>query len=142
MMIEHATVLGYQNGVALVQCFAKSGCGGCAAQSACGTKALSALTGEKFAPQFELAVDEPLSAGDKIELGLTERSLLTSVFLLYGLPLLAVLISSLLFSHWIKNELLVAFAILGCTLATFFTVKKWLSKQAKNQFEPVFIRKL
>lgn len=142
MMIEQAKVLRYQNGRALVQCFAKSGCGGCAEQSACGTKALSALAGEKFAPQFEIAVNEPLAAGDHIELGLAERRLLASVFWLYGLPLLAVIASSLLFSQWIENELIVASGVLGCTLAMFLGVKMWLLRKVQNQFEPIFIRKI
>lgn len=88
MMIEQATVLEYKNGVALVQCYAKSSCGGCIAQSSCGSKALSALVGEKQAPIFRIAVDEPLNIGDQIKLGLSENMLLKSVFLIYGLPLL------------------------------------------------------
>ena len=69
MMIEEATVVEYHNGVAVVQCQAKSGCGGCAANSACGTKALSALAGEKVAPRFSIRVNQRLEVGDKIQLG-------------------------------------------------------------------------
>lgn len=39
MMIEQATVIQYQNGIARVQCQAKSSCGSCVAQSHCGSKA-------------------------------------------------------------------------------------------------------
>ena len=59
MLVEIATVVHYENGIAQVQCSAKSACGSCAAQKGCGTKALSALAGEKTAPQFELTVNEP-----------------------------------------------------------------------------------
>lgn len=62
MMIEKAMVLSYENGKALVQCYAKSGCGGCAAQNHCGSKALSGLSGEKTAPRFEIQVDQALKA--------------------------------------------------------------------------------
>lgn len=142
MMIEKATVVAYQNGIATVQCYAKSGCGSCASNSACGTKALSALAGEKSAPQFALKVSERLEVGDQIELGLTERSLLSGVFWLYGIPLLVVLISSLLFSHWIDNELWVALLMLISTVTAFFTIKKILSRKGESGFVPVFLRKI
>lgn len=142
MMIERATVLYYQNGIATVQCYAKSGCGGCAGETSCGTKALSALAGEKFAPQFDIKVNEILQAGDQIELGLAEKSLFFSLFWLYGLPLVVILVSSLLFSQWIDNELLVALLIVVTTVATFFTIKKILSRNLKSDIVPQFVRKV
>lgn len=142
MMIEQATVIAYRNGVALVQCQAKSGCGSCAGQASCGTKSLSALAGEKIAPQFELKVDQPLEVGDRIELGLSERSLLVSVFWLYAVPLLVLIASTLLFSLWIEHELLVAAAVFACTAVAFMTIKKYLSQSAQHEFVPVFLRKI
>ncbi|QBQ62976.1 transcriptional regulator [Actinobacillus indolicus] len=142
MMIEQATVIGYQNGVALVQCQAKAGCGSCVANQSCGTKALSALAGEKFAPQFELSVETPLQIGDKIEIGLAEQSLLLSVFWLYVIPLIALIISALVLSQWIQNELWVALGIFIATALTFLWVKKTVSKKSQAQFIPVFLRKI
>lgn len=142
MMIEQAEVIRYQNGIATVQCQAKSGCGSCSGQTGCGTKSLSALAGEKTAPQFELPVNQPLAVGDMIELGLAERSLLQGVLWLYGLPLLVLIASSLLLSHWIENELMVALLILLCTATTFFMIKKRLARTAQGDFEPIFVRKV
>lgn len=142
MMIEQATVVRYQNGVALVQCQAKSSCGGCAANSGCGTKSLSALAGEKRAPLLELAVNQPLAAGDRIEIGLSERRLLLSAFWLYLLPLLALLASTLLLSFWIENELILAVAIFGATALAFFGVKKGVANKTQGEFSPVFLRKV
>lgn len=141
MMLEQATVLAYQNGVALVQCEAKQGCGSCVAKG-CGTKALSALAGEKVAPQFELVVNEPLNVGDRIELGLAERSLLWGVLWLYGIPLLVLIGSALLFSAWFENELQVAGAMLISTLVTFTLIKKILSHSPSADYTPIFVRKL
>ncbi len=141
MMIEQATVIAYQNGIAQVQCQAKQGCGGCSQQSTCGTKALSALAGEKTAPLLALPVPTPLAAGDKIEIGLAESSLLASVWWLYTLPLLAVVLSTLLLSQWIDNELIVAIGIIGSTAATFIGIKHYLSKR-QQVILPVFLRKL
>ncbi|AUI65455.1 MULTISPECIES: SoxR reducing system RseC family protein [Glaesserella] len=142
MMVEQATVIGYQNGIAKIQCQAKSGCGGCSANYSCGTKALSALAGEKFAPQFELSVDVPLNIGDRIEIGMAEQSLLLSVFWLYVIPLLVVIVSTLVLSQWIHNELWVALGILLSIVITFFWVKKKIAQKAQAQFIPVFLRKI
>lgn len=142
MMIEIATVVAYQNGIATVQCYAKNGCGSCASGSGCGTKALSALAGEKSAPKFALKVSEVLAVGDQIELGLTERSLLSGVFWLYGIPLLVVLFSSLFFSQWIDNELGVALLTVFSTIMAFWTIKKILSRKGDSGFVPVFLRKI
>ncbi len=142
MMIEQASVVSYQNGIAIVQCQAKSGCGSCPSNQSCGTKALSALAGEKFAPQFELVVDIPLQIGDKIEIGLAEQSLLLSVFWLYVMPLIALILSALLLSQRIQNELWVALGIFIATALTFLLVKKTISKKSQTQFIPVFLRKI
>lgn len=143
MMIERATVLEYQNGVAIVQCYAKSSCGGCAAQSACGTKALSALAGEKIAPRFSIAVDEPLKVGDSIQLGLSENTLLKSVFLIYGIPLLVLVMTAVGFSQFFANELIVLFIMLLSTGISFWAVRKLINKHSKRaNFSPIFLGKV
>lgn len=142
MMVEQATVIRYQQGIATVQCQAKSGCGSCNAQSTCGSKALSALAGEKFAPQFELDVPCDLQVGDIVEIGLSEQRLLSSLFWLYCLPLLMVVGSTLLFSQWIENELTLALIIFTVTALTFMGVKKMIQCKEQGQFIPVFLRKV
>lgn len=141
MIIEQASVLHYQNGIATIQCFAKSGCGSCAAKG-CGTKVLSALAGEKSAPQFELSVEQPLQKGDLIEIGILENSLLQSVLWLYALPLFTLIVTTLLFSAWFENELLVAMAIFVSVLVTFFCVKTMIKRQKLTELKPIFVRKL
>ncbi|AGQ39659.1 TPA: SoxR reducing system RseC family protein [Mannheimia haemolytica] len=143
MMIEQATVVEYQNGVAIVQCYAKSSCGGCAAQSACGSKALSALAGEKIDPRFRIEVDEPLKVGDKVELGLAENILLKSVFLIYGIPLLVLVMTAVGFSQFFANELIVLFIMLLSTGITFWAVRKLIHKHSKQaNFSPIFLGKV
>lgn len=143
MMIEQATVVEYQNGVALVQCYAKSGCGGCSAQSGCGAKALSALAGEKIAPRFSIQVDEVLEVGDQIKLGLAENTLLKSVLLIYGIPLVVLLITAVGFSQFFANELIVLLTMLLSTGVTFWAVKKWIDKRSQHAyFSPIFLGKV
>lgn len=143
MMIEEATVVEYHNGVAVVQCQAKSGCGGCAANSACGTKALSALAGEKVAPRFSIRVNQRLDVGDKIQLGLAENTLLKSVFLIYGIPLLVLVMTAVGFSQFFANELIVLAMMLCFTGITFWAVKKVIDKGSRyTNFSPIFLGKV
>lgn len=142
MLIEQAKVTDYQQGIVTVQCFAKRGCGGCVGQNHCGTKSLSALAGEKTAPQFTLKVETDVAVGDLIEIGLSERSLLLSVFWLYALPLLTLIGTTLLLSLWIENELVVALGILLSTTSIFIFIKKVILRKPMEQFTPVFLRKL
>lgn len=141
MMIEQATVVAYRKGWATVQCYAKAGCRSCVANG-CGTKALSALAGEKQAPRFELAVGEELKAGDMIEIGLSETHLLQGVFWLYAVPLFVMIGTTLFFSRWIENELIVAMAMLISTLTTFGIIRRIMKRKPQGVFTPVFLRKI
>lgn len=142
MMIEQATVISYQNGIAKVQCQAKLGCGSCLSQSSCGTKSLSALAGEKTAPQFAISVPQVLAEGDRIEIGIAEQRLLTSVFWLYGIPLFVLIVSTLLFSQWFENEIFVVMAMLFSTAIAFISIKRILMQKSLADFMPIFLRKL
>ncbi|WP_427833079.1 SoxR reducing system RseC family protein [Actinobacillus pleuropneumoniae] len=142
MMIETATVVDYQSGIATVQCSAKSACGGCAARNSCSTKSLSALTGEKFAPQFKLSVDMPLTVGDKVQIGLPEQTLLLSVFLIYCVPLFVLVLSAVIFSQLFANELFVALFMLISVSMTFWNIRRIMYKKRESEFTPVFLRRL
>ncbi|MCK3655641.1 transcriptional regulator [Pasteurellaceae bacterium Macca] len=142
MMIEQATVIHYQQGIALIQCQRKAGCGSCSAQGSCGAKALSALTGEKIAPQFSLSVPEPLQIGDRIEIGLAEKSLLSGVFWLYGLPLFVLMATTLLLSLLGVAEIFVALGVVFTTMATFWGIKQRFANQPLANFTPQFLRKI
>ncbi|EXI62911.1 transcriptional regulator [Mannheimia granulomatis] len=143
MMMEQATVVAYKSGVAVVQCYAKRGCGGCSANSMCGTTALSALVGEKTAPKFSIKVDEPLQIGDEIKLGLPENTLLESVGLIYGLPLFVLIMTAVIFSQFFANELIVLLTMLLFTGITFWAVKKCIDKRSRQaHFSPIFLGKV
>ncbi|AIZ79231.1 SoxR reducing system RseC family protein [Actinobacillus equuli subsp. equuli] len=142
MMVETATVMSYRNGLATVQCSAKSACGSCTAKESCGTKSLSALAGEKFTPQFELKVNEPLAVGEQIRIGLAEQTLLRSVFWIYAVPLFVIILSAVGFSQLFTNELWVVLAMCICTGGTFIGIKKMMSKIRESEFTPVFLGRI
>lgn len=142
MLIETATVIHYQDGIALVQCYAKSACGSCAARSHCGSKALSSLSGEKSAPRFELKINQPLKAGDMIKLGLAEHKLINAIFWLYGIPLMTLLLSAMVLSSYLTNELQIAMGMLFLTACSFVCVKKVLARKPILEFTPIFLGKI
>lgn len=62
MMKEWATVVSWQQGVALLRCEPKAGCGSCTARSGCGARALNELVPETE-HQLQVHIDQPLNRG-------------------------------------------------------------------------------
>lgn len=145
MLVETALVLDYRSGTAKVQCETKKGCSGCAAQASCGAAALSELNGSKNEGSllFEIAVSEPLQAGDLIEIGLQEKSMLLSAMLLYVVPLTALLLSTLIGSLYVENELLLALFVSAMTALAFVGIKKMSERLSRRAlYQPIFLRRL
>lgn len=90
MMREWATVVTWQHGVAQVRCEQRTGCGDCHAKQSCGTRILNKLAPETQ-HHLEVASALPLVPGQRVEVGITEGSLLRSAFLVYMLPLLGLI---------------------------------------------------
>ncbi len=143
MMKENAVVIGYQDGMATVKCQSQSACGSCAAKSGCGTSALSKLTGEKNGHILQVATIMPLKAGQLVEIGLPERSLLVSALLLYVVPLLTILSAALISENLFKHELVSAIFIFFTTALSFVIVRSYTQKlNKKPAYQPVLLRVL
>lgn len=83
MLKESAVVIAYQSGIAQVKCQSQSACGSCVAKSACGSAALAELNGTGTEHFFEVETLTPVKAGQIIEIGIMERSLIASSLLVY-----------------------------------------------------------
>lgn len=141
MLIESAVVIDYQSGMATVKCQSKSACGSCAAKAACGSSVLSELTGEYNEHIFTVQTITPVAIGQRVEIGLPERSLLQSVWLVYVLPLLAILLSTFIGGQLFQHELLIAAFIFFCTAIVFLAIRFYTKKtQKKSAFQPILIR--
>ncbi|PVX31803.1 RseC/MucC-like positive regulator of sigma(E) [Pasteurella langaaensis DSM 22999] len=142
MLIESAVVIDYKSGIAKVKCQSQSACGSCAAKASCGSSVLSELAGEQE-HIFQVETITPVSIGQRVEIGLPERSLLQSVSLVYVLPLLVILLSTFIGSQLFSHELLLALFILVCTATTFIGVRFYSQKlNKKSAFQPILIRVL
>jgi sigma-E factor negative regulatory protein RseC len=96
MIKEWATVVSWKNGEALVECDVKASCSSCASRSGCGSRVLNKL-GPQMTHTLSVPCDQPLVAGQKVELGIGEASLLTSALLVYMSPLVGLFLMSALF---------------------------------------------
>ncbi|MGQ0286308.1 SoxR reducing system RseC family protein [Pasteurellaceae bacterium 22721_9_1] len=141
MITEKAIVIDYQAGIATVQCQSKTACGSCSAKQACGAAALSELNGENTHHIFTLPCITPLKKGQIVEIGLSESAVLFSALLLYVIPLITLLCTTLISAHLFDNELISAIFILFCTALSFFAIRIYAKKvQKKSAFQPILLR--
>ena len=141
MLRENAVVLDYANGIAKVKCQSQSACGQCAAKSGCGGNSLSELNGKRGEHIFSVASLMPLRAGQIVEIGLEEKSMLLSALLTYIVPLAALLFATLFSDRISDNEPLRALIIFIFTACSFVLVKRYDRKfAARTEFKPVLLR--
>ena len=145
MLTESAVVIEYESGKAKVKCQSQSACGSCAAKSACGNSALSELTGSGARGEhiFTIETITPLKVGQRVEIGLSEHSLIKSALLMYCVPLFTLLFSTLLFDLLLSHELVSVFFIFISTALSFLGVRWYAQKlNRKSAYQPVLLRVL
>lgn len=139
MMREWATVVSWNNGIATLHSEIKTSCSSCSARKGCGSHMLDKL-GPKNAHVMKVASAEPLAAGQRIELGIAEKSLLSSALLVYMTPLVGLFIVACLFQALFHTDIAaVSGALLG-GVGGFILAKgisTYLGKSAS--FQPVIL---
>lgn len=139
MMREWATVVSWNNGIATLHSEIKISCSSCSARKGCGSHMLDKL-GPKNAHVMKVASAEPLAAGQRIELGIAEKSLLSSALLVYMTPLVGLFIVAGLFQALFHTDIAaVSGALLG-GVGGFILAKgisTYLGKSAS--FQPVIL---
>lgn len=96
MIKEWATVVSWHNGVAQVHCDVKASCSSCASRAGCGSRVLNKL-GPQTSHTISVPCEQPLTAGQKVELGIAESSLLGSALLVYMAPLFGLFVMASIF---------------------------------------------
>ena len=95
MMRTLATVVAVDSGQITVSCQQETSCGHCASRDSCGTGIVSkAMPGRSH--QINISTNEKITLGQVVEIGLSERSMLSSALLVYMLPLLFLVGGSLI----------------------------------------------
>jgi len=89
-----------------------SACGSCELSQGCGTGALGRLLRRRSRP-LVIETDQDCNPGDEVQLQLPEGSLVQASLLIYGLPLLAMVLAGLLASAAFDSDWLVAIVAVG-----------------------------
>ena len=102
-----------------------SACAGCELSQGCGTGALGRLLGKRSKP-LVIETEHDLKPGDRLQLGLSETALVKASLIVYGLPLLGMIVAGLLAEFAAVSEALIALAavigfIVGFKLAAYLS---------------------
>lgn len=139
MIKEWATVIAWDNGMAQVSCDVKTSCNSCSSRAGCGTRVLNKL-GPQTSHTISVPSAEPLVAGQKVELGITESSLLGSAMLVYMSPLIGLFLVASLFQVLFGSDIA---ALCGAVLGGVggFLIAKGFSPRlaARETWQPIII---
>lgn len=127
MLREWATVIDWQHGIATVRCEQRAGCSSCQSKAACGTRIMNKL-GPQTIHDLKIPVAQPLSVGQRVELGIPEAGLLLSALLVYIVPLLGILLCAALFYFLVGSDIAAVLGAflgggLGFIIARFYAAK-------------------
>lgn len=151
MIEETGTVIAESGDHLWVQTIQKSTCSGCSARHGCGQGVLARLSDGR-ANQLRVRLEEGfhgngyngsvrhVRVGDQVVIGIEESLLLRASFLVYGLPLLTLVLGALFADQvWPGNDLAaIAFAAAGLT--TGFVIVR-LQSVLRDRIRPVLLRR-
>ncbi len=126
MLVERAKVISYYKGQATIQAEIKTSCGGC--QSKCGYENFDNLSGQNKTIIHKIKVNEELEENQIIKIGIQEHRFFYAVFMLYMIPLITLLLSTLMFSLLFNSELLILLGISLSLASSFIVIKIYLKK--------------
>lgn len=136
MIEEAANVVSVQGKYVEIQMQRQSACSHCELERGCGTGAIGRMLGHRNKPLF---IENTLNMkpGDRILLGMPDRSFLKASLLIYGLPLGLLVISTVL-AQIVSNgsEVLVPIAAVAGLLGGLFISAKLTRKRFARQFNP------
>lgn len=112
----------------------------CQSQKSCGTGIVSKAIGNK-AHLWRLTTRQPIQAGQVVEIGLPEKSLVLSALVVYLLPLLAMIVGSLiaqlLLRPWLNlgEGIVIAMFFLFGALGIYFAkpATQWLENKVDSE---------
>ncbi|RUO80592.1 Fis family transcriptional regulator [Idiomarina tyrosinivorans] len=123
MVRELGEVTAVGRGVITIATQLKSGCGSCVQQSTCGAGIISKVFSEKRA-ELTVETDDKFALGETVQLSIAEEWLTRFALLVYGLPIVALLVSAIALSAIPGiSEGIVILLSFGCFGLTFAALK-------------------
>src|SRR5450830_299083 len=122
MIEEYAIVTSCVNSRATLEIERRTACGLCGQKRGCGNATWGKLLGHK-SHAFEAENLINANVGDSVVVGINEHAMLNSVFLLYIVPLLGLIIGTILADTFLKNEFFVILSAASGLILGFLWVK-------------------
>ncbi len=139
MIKEWATVISWADRIALVSCDVKASCNSCASRAGCGSRVLNKL-GPQTSHTISVPSEQPLVAGQKVELGITEGSLLTSAMLVYLSPLVGLFVMGGVFQMLFGTDLAAMCGAAMGGVGGFLLARGFSHKLAgREEWQPVIL---
>ncbi len=125
-----------------VQTVRQSTCGACQARHGCGQKLLQQLSSESADIKARLGPGvmlNQLAPGDQVEIGISERAVVVSSMITYGVPI-ASLVAAIAISAPFKSDAISALSGLAAIVAAALCVRWFFPKLCYAQtFEPIVL---
>lgn len=144
MLEEEGTVIGIEEGYAIIQTERGSSCDGCKAKSSCHSM------GDTEGSIMEMRAINDMGAkvGDRVKVAIDSVIFLKSSFLIYVLPLIVMISGGVIGESYAKNNMpgadpdLVAGAVgISCLVISFLLIRLWSkSLEKKREYHPQIIR--
>lgn len=128
---EWVTVSKVESGGIWVESLQRSACDTCNAQAGCGQRTLSQL-GKPI--RLWIASDEHFSVGQQVLVELPNGGLAASALLMYGIPLITLLIAAL-FGQLLENDVLATIiGLLGLVIGLY--ISRRMTQHYKHWWQP------
>jgi len=143
MIEEHAIVVGLERDVAMLEVLRRTPCGLCGQTRGCGVSLWGRLFGHK--PNIFKALNQiNAGIGDSVVVGIEEQALLVSALVVYGVPLLLMLLGALLagamfgVNHVDRNTMIGA--IVGLVIGLLWVKGHTAGRSLGKGYRPVILR--
>ena len=135
MIEEYAVVTTRVENLATLEIERRTACGLCGQKRGCGNATWGKLLGHKSQTiSAENVIDA--NVGDSVVVGIDERIFLKSVFYLYIVPLLFMLLGAIFADTFFDNQLYVIVAAASGLILGFLVVKHYLVRYDKTRASP------
>ncbi|AWK14806.1 SoxR-reducing system protein RseC [Candidatus Fukatsuia symbiotica] len=140
MMKEWATVISWQQGMALLSYQPRTGCKRCNSSGGCG----KALLDEFFSRpehRLQIPIAQALQPGQRVEVGIRGSSVLRSALLIYLTPLLGLIIGATVCQASFSNDAIAALGALIGGVGCFTVARRFAEKIATSStYRPVILQ--
>ena len=143
MIEERGRVVGLEPGAVWVETLRQSTCSSCSANAGCGQGLLDKLAINSRRGYVRALTDLQLCEGDSVVIGVREDFLLRAALLVYGLPLLGLLVPAFLAHFFALGEPASIFAgLIGFIAAGFWLRRRSQACSHDPASQPVVLRAL